>query len=167
MSRFDPAHLFEVEGPRLRRFLRRFAPGVSADDIVQDSFERLCAVDPETVASPRGLLFQTARNLAKNALIRQAKTPVSVRDPAEIEARAGDGDPEACLLRSELARGLNEVLNTLPEHKRLALYLFKVEGWSYGEIGERLGVSPRTCERYVADAIAHCYKELSGQGPQP
>ena len=45
--------------------------------------------------------------------------------------------------------------------KELKLGLFKLDGLSHKEIGARLGVSHRTVERYIADAIAHCYDALS------
>lgn len=157
----DLTRFFIDEAPRLRRFLRRFGRGVSADDIVQDTFEQLCATRSENIASPRAYLFRTARNLALNERKRARLIQVDlVGDAAELTVPDGFGDPEQQVLAGDLLVRLYEALALLPEHKRQALVLFKLEGYSYKEIGKRLGVSPRTVERYVADALAHCQKKL-------
>jgi len=152
--------LYAVEAPRLQRFLRRFGPAVSVEDIAQESFERLYAAEPGSVTSPRAFLFRTARNLAINSVLRQARAPVRSADPHELEATSTEPDPEQRLILSEAVERLDYALAALPEHKRRALILFKLEGRSYKEMGARLGVSPRTVERYVADALAHCFEEL-------
>jgi DNA-directed RNA polymerase specialized sigma24 family protein len=59
-STLDWANLFEEEAPRLLRFLRRFGPRVSAEDIAQDAFTRLAASKAEDIASPRAYLTVTA-----------------------------------------------------------------------------------------------------------
>lgn len=161
-TRSNWGHFFRAEAPLLRRFLSRFAPSVSADDLVQDSFERVSPIPLETVASPRGLLFRIARNLATDAMIREARTPVRRAGVRELEIACDSPDPEETAALREELRALEEALERLPRHKRVALVMFKVEGHSYKEIGKHLGVSPRTVERYVADAIAHCHRELRG-----
>jgi RNA polymerase sigma-70 factor (ECF subfamily) len=153
----DLAGFFAVEGPRLRCFLRRYWPGVSADDIAQDSFERLCSVNPDTVSSPRAYLFRTARNLAINERKRAACVNFElVGDPEALAAAPDGADPEQQVIADEMVARLHEALDRLPERQRLSVVLFKLEGWSYKEIGERLGVSPRTVERYVATGLAGC-----------
>lgn len=162
MKPAELARLFAVEGPKLRRFLRRFGPKVSPEDITQDSFERLQAVDPGTVDSPRAFLYRTARNRAINAWKRGMTAPVLGLDLLSSEPASPDLDPEERLLLNEALGRLNQALLALPEHKRTALLLFKAEGRSYKEIAAQLDVSPRTVERYVADAMAHCHRELRG-----
>jgi RNA polymerase sigma-70 factor (ECF subfamily) len=154
----DFTRLFAQEAPKLRRFLRRYGSAVSPEDITQESFERLYSAQPE--GSSRIFLFRTARNLAIDTLRREAIAPVRNSGENALEARSGEPDPEQRLLVSEAVQRLQGALAKLPEHKRAALLLFKLERHSYREIGARLGVSPRTVERYVADAIAHCHKEL-------
>ena len=159
-GRRDLGHLFLAEGPRLRRFLRRFVPGVSADDVVQDTFEQVCLAGPEKIGSPRAYLFRTARNLALNERKRIAVTRTDLVGDGSDFADPSVSDPEQQVLAGDLLERLYSALHVLPEHKRQALVLFKLEGYSYKEIGKRLGVSPRTVERYVADALAHCQKRL-------
>lgn len=153
--------LFLSEGPRLRRLLKRFGPPDAAEDLTQDAFAKLCAVDEKTIESPRALLFQTARNLGVDEMRRRQRSPIrSIDDPEQLDIPSDGPTPEEQITLAETVARLRAAMSTLPTHKRTALMLFKVEGYSYKEIGARLGVSPRTVERYVADAIAHCHKEL-------
>lgn len=162
MSAFgDLAKFFAVEAPRLRRFLRRFGPAISPEDIAQDSFARLCAVDPGTVTSPRAYLFRTARNLAITELRRRRRGPIDPHaDAGELDCPAEAPSPEDCTIAANAGELLAAALESLPERKRQALILFKIEGLSHKEIGARLGVSHRTVERYVADALASCNSVL-------
>jgi RNA polymerase sigma-70 factor (ECF subfamily) len=158
----DFTRLVAVEGPKLRRFLRRFGPAVSPEDIAQDSFARLYAAEADTSEAARAFLFRTARNLAIDAIRRAAAAPVRGGGWGEVEVRSTEPDPEERLVLCEQVTWLKRALRALPRHKRLALLLFKLERCSYKEIGLRLGVSPRTVERYVADAVSHCQAELGG-----
>lgn len=157
----DWPRLFRTEGPRLRRFLRRFGPTVSAEDIAQDSFARLCAADAGTIEQPRAYLYQTARNLAINEYQRARRSPVCPGFEAAAAALPdAEPGPEERLIAAETLAAVQTALSELPGHQRQALILFKVEGLSHKEIGKRLGVSHRTVERYVADALAHCHAAL-------
>jgi RNA polymerase sigma factor (sigma-70 family) len=163
----DLARFFAEEEPRLRRFLRRFGPAVSGDDIIQDCFARLCAADRASLISPRAYLFRIARNLALNELKRLKTRPIAaVRDIGRLELPSDAPSPEERLILADESARLRAALALLPAHQRIALTLFKGEGLSHKEIGRRLGVSHRTVERYVADALAHCHKTLSAETPK-
>jgi RNA polymerase sigma factor (sigma-70 family) len=153
--------LFLTEAPKLRRFLKKFGSADAADDMAQEAFARLCAVDEGSVESPRALLFQTARNLGVDEYRRRQRSPIRLaQDPDRLDIASEEPNPEEQVALAQTVRRLRAAMDSLPVHKRTALMLFKVDGYSYKEIGARLGVSPRTVERYVADAIAHCHKEL-------
>lgn len=157
MSRVRLHHIFEAEAPRLRRFLERWSPQ-RAEDLTQESFARLCASDVANIESPRAFLFQTAKRLAMNEarhnrIVRMDLVP----DLDAAGAVSSEPSPEHQAEVAADAARLHRVLDELPAHKREALLLFKLDGFSHKEIGERLGVSPRTVERYISDAVAHCH----------
>lgn len=162
MSRKELIRLFEDMAPGLRRYLSRFGPAISVDDIAQDAFARLAAAKPGTIEAPRAWLFRTAHNIALNEL-KRLKTAATdaVGDIAALEQPCDAPSPEDLVVRGDEAERLRGILELLPERQRTSLVLFKVEGLSHKEIGRRLGVSHRTVERYIADAIAHCYEYLS------
>jgi len=80
-----------------------------------------------------------------------------VADPDAAGAVSAEPSPERQVEIAADAAHLHRVLDELPSHKREALLLFKLDGFSHKEIGERLGVSPRTVERYISDAFSHCH----------
>ncbi len=161
-STLDWANLFEEEAPRLMRFLRRFGPRISAEDISQDAFAKLCAAKTGEIANPQAYLITIARNLALNELRRRDISPVQLAANAEaLDPPSEAPSPEENAIASEEAVRLRAALDALPERQRLALTLFKLEGLTHKEIGVRLNVSHRTVERYIADALASCYQSLS------
>ena len=161
MRQSDLRPLFEEIAPGLRRFLTRFGPAISPDDVTQDAFARLAAAPPGSVEAPRAWLFRTARNIALKELRRLKTAAAPVGDVAALEYASDTPSPEDFMISKDDAGRLRGILEILPERQRVALILFKVEGLSHKEIGRRLGVSHRTVERYVADAITHCYEYLS------
>lgn len=149
--------LFETEAPRLRRFLRRFSPQ-DADDLAQETFVRLCAADVSRIESPRAFLFKTARNLALNAARHERIAATdSIPDPDAAGAVSTEPSPEDRVTIAEDMAELRRALDQLAPNQRDALLLFRLEGLSHREIGARLGVSPRTVERYISDAVNHCH----------
>ena len=158
------AQFFESQAPALRRFLRRYGSEALAEDLVQESFARMCAADLTEVHSPRSYLFRTARNLALNELRRERVSKIDpLPPPALNEIAAQTPTPEDQTISAHELAGLNEALDSLPPKLRTALVLFRIEGLSHREIGIVLGVSHRSVERYVAQALSHCQVFLSSR----
>ncbi|MNG17855.1 putative RNA polymerase sigma factor FecI [compost metagenome] len=57
----------------------------------------------------------------------------------------------------ELLERIAQMLDGLKPKVRRAFLLAQCEGLSHKEIAEQMGVSLRSVERYVADALYHCY----------
>ncbi|MGD9967529.1 MAG: RNA polymerase sigma factor [Hyphomonadaceae bacterium] len=153
-STLDWANLFEEEAPRLMRFLRRFGPRISAEDISQDAFAKLCAAKTGEIANPQAYLMTTARNLALNDLRRQANHKTDPHAGIETLAPASTADPEADLIAAERASAAEAALAALDPHLREALLLHIIEGLTQPEAAKRLGVSRRTLQRYIETALA-------------
>ncbi|MGD9968229.1 MAG: RNA polymerase sigma factor [Hyphomonadaceae bacterium] len=149
----DWAVLFEEEAPRLMRFLRRFGPRISAEDVRQEAFAKLVAAE-EDIASPRAYLTTTARNLALNDLRRQKNAATDAHADIETIAPAYTADPEAQLIAAEEAAAAEAALHALDPRLRDALLLHLVEGLTQPEVAKRLGVSRRTVQRYIEAALA-------------
>jgi RNA polymerase sigma-70 factor (ECF subfamily) len=65
-------------------------------------------------------------------------------------------DPSATLLRRELAAKMEAALATLPEKHRIILVLREVEGLSYEELAERLGIHKGT----VMSRLFHARRKM-------
>ena len=153
-STLDWANLFEAEAPRLRRFLKRFGPRISAEDTAQDAFAKLWAAEREDIASPRAYLTATARNLALNDLRRQRNAATDARPDIDAVALVDAADPETQLIAAEEMALANAALSALDPRLRQALTLHIVEGLTQPETAERLGVSRRTVQRYIETALS-------------
>lgn len=131
-------------------------------DIVQESFLRLsqCS-DPDSIQNLRAFLFQTASHLVIDQHRRRAIRERHADPDCELDALA---DPVACperdyLSHTELQR-FTELLEQLPEIRRHAFVLFRLEGFSHDAIAQRLGISKRASERHVMLAMRHFAKHL-------
>ncbi len=55
------------------------------------------------------------------------------------------------------------LLDGLKTKVRTAFLLYQLGGMTHARIAEQLGVSSRTVERYVAEALFHCYQLRYGE----
>ncbi|MGH8464276.1 MAG: sigma-70 family RNA polymerase sigma factor, partial [Pseudomonas sp.] len=60
-------------------------------------------------------------------------------------------------LLMELLERIAQMLDGLKPKVRRAFLLAQCEGLTHKEIAAQLGISLRSVERYVADALYHCY----------
>jgi RNA polymerase sigma-70 factor (ECF subfamily) len=98
--------------------------------------------------SLRAWLFRIATNQAYDLLRKQRSRPtaplealLSHPDTPEIRRRRESQDPETYAERKELISEIQEALNTLPHPQRTAVVLCDVEGFSYREAADTIGVS--------------------------
>ncbi len=111
-------------------------------------------------------LFRITTHLAIDSVRRERTTQKDdVDELHETDlASAGEGilsttlgdDPRANALRRELAGKIQEALATLPEKHRTILVLREVEGLSYEELAERLGIHKGT----VMSRLFHARKKM-------
>ncbi|MFQ5688844.1 MAG: RNA polymerase sigma factor [Gemmatimonadota bacterium] len=112
-----------------------------AADIVQVAFVRgfrglrRCR-EPERVG---GWLFRIVVNLCKDHA--KSRHRRDVRLEAVSEVRSERGDPEESARRSEIRGEIERALQELGPEQREAFVLKHVEGWSYEDMSEALGVS--------------------------
>lgn len=114
-----------------------------AEDAVQTVFRRAMERE-EPFGGPdheRAWLIVTARNECKNQLRhwwRTKRTDVEALDSLTWE-QPGDGE-------------LWELILTLPEHEKMALYLHYYQGYSTGETADLMGKNPSTVRSWLCRA---------------
>lgn len=124
-----------------RYALRMMARPDDASDVVQQAFIngfrnlRRCR-EPERVGA---WLFRIAANLAKDQLKGPRRRNVSLEAVGAL--RSEEEDPDDAAERAELRGDIARALARLTAEQREAFILKHVEGWSYEEMAERLGVS--------------------------
>ena len=93
----------------------------------------------------------------KNQLIghiRKQKPTTSKNNREIIDTDAINlNSPEALLLKEELNHKIKALFNELPKQAGLVLRLKKIDGLRYKEISELLGISEKTVENHITNAI--------------
>ncbi|MHC6223294.1 sigma-70 family RNA polymerase sigma factor [Pseudomonas sp. X10] len=133
--------------------------GNSADaaDLAQDTFVRLLQrrEHPELTA-PRAFLRTVARGLVIDHWRREELHRAYLEALAHLpEAEAPSTETREVLL--ELLERIAQMLDGLKPKVRRAFLLAQCEGLTHKAIAEQMGISLRSVERYVADALYHCY----------
>lgn len=151
----------------LRAYLRRRFPGLpDPDDIVQEAYVRVLRMrETRTIVSPKSLLFVTARNVAVDQFRRRHATPVDDLTSSD-ELNVIEDKPAAneLLSREQELQLLGLAVQSLPERCRQIIMLKKIEGLSYEEIGQRLGISRNTISAQLTIGITKCRDFLLARG---
>jgi RNA polymerase sigma factor (sigma-70 family) len=151
----------------LRAFLGAHYPTLpDIDDLVQDTFARILrARHSGPIASPRGLLFAIARNLALDAMRR--------RQVVSFEPMAEDGSSSVFIDSADVVETvskqqefelLTEAIQSLPDRCRQVFTLRAVYGLSQREIARKLGISENTVEKQMSKGIRKCGEFFAQRG---
>lgn len=144
--------------PALRGYLHGMLATADVDDVVQETYVRvLRARERGPIDSPRGLLFATARNAARDLYRRRAAAPTT--PVTEIEfSRVFDESPGAAevVSRRQEIELLQAAIASLPPRCREILLLRKFENLSHREIAQRLGIAEHTVEAQLTKALHRC-----------
>jgi RNA polymerase sigma factor (sigma-70 family) len=155
----DP--LFRREAPRLLRYFRyRLGNREAAPDLVQESFARLLrASRVASLANPAAYLQRIARNLLVDARRRASAAPIEVLIDELCDCGVGPAQEDGLAMAELLAR-YEAAVAELSDKTRTVFLLQRVDGLSYRQIQERLGISMGTVEYHMMRAIAHLDQAL-------
>lgn len=136
--------------------LRIVGQPVLAEDVVQETFIRAwraARVAAEPVRDPQAWLLRIARNLALDALRRQAVRPQAVEreEATPIFELAVDHapEPEAALAAASRRVAVRRALGELPREQRQAVEMAFFEGLSHQAIASRQGLPLGTVKTRV------------------
>jgi RNA polymerase sigma-70 factor (family 1) len=132
-----------------------------ADDIVQEVFIKLWAnlhsLKDETVKS---LLYTIASNTIKNHFKHQKVVyNFQKQEPASESETADEAD--SALRQEELNRKLQAALAEIPEKSRDVFLMNRIEGLTYADIAERLGLSVKAIEKRMSEALSILRSRIS------
>lgn len=145
----------------------RYAPSVSnfayrfirvredVDDITHNIF---CSLwenreSLKDIESLKAYLFQMTRN----AIFKEFRHQQVV---SEYESEVGNDknenyyDGEKVVTTSDLLEMIDLMISNMPEPQRVAFRMSRYEHKTYAEIAEHLGVSPKTVQYYISQALA-------------
>lgn len=150
----------------LRAYLRGLVPPADVDDLVQETFARLLrARERGPITHPRGLLFATARNAARD-FFRRRTTANTIPITEFVELRVFDDAPSAAetVSRRQETELLTAAIAGLPPRCREILVLRKFENLSHREIAQKLGITEHTVEAQLTKALHRCEEFFARHG---
>lgn len=167
------ATIYEAERSALERFLRaRCGEDSEAEDIMQDLWLKLSALDTGPIENPRAYLFRIANNLALDR--RRSRQRAMQRDrgwlaeDGELQSPELRPDPaqpvDEAIVQQQEARVLRQAIEALPPGARRALQLYRVEGHNQGEIAVIMGISRSGVEKHLALAMKNLRNALCDCG---
>ena len=168
-----------VERHRRRAFA--IAIGLVRDEedaleIVQEAFFRVYRGLP--AFNGAASFFTWLYRIVKNLSIDLMRRPAWQRELALEEVDAGfdacldEADPGDMLRRREIAERIESALEALPPYHRGVILMREVEGMSYEEMAEAMGVSKGTimsrlfhARKKLQRALIACYSEATNAAP--
>lgn len=137
----------------LRRHVHRL-PRSDIDDLIQDAYARLWAVDYVHIDDGRSYFFTVIRNLLMEQARRARIVPMerlgeidALRIPSEEP-----GPDRRVSAQKELER-LERIVAGLPEQARRAFRLQKFQNRSQRDIATEMKISEKTVEKHIAAAL--------------
>lgn len=151
-------NLYSAHHGWLHTWLRhRLGNAADAADVAQDTFMRLLQRREHLqIQQPRAFLRTVARGLIIDHW-RREELHKAYLEALALVPEANTPDVETRELLLELLERIAKMLDGLKPKVRTAFSLAQCEGLRHQEIAQQMGVSVRTVERYIADALYHCY----------
>lgn len=156
----------------IRYFTARLRSRESAEDLIQDLFVRLCALQPHAaIDNPSAYLFRLANNMMLDRLRSTQRS--GARDEAWRRSHGADvggqavmdtASPEQAAAARERLRRTLEAIESLPPRTRRAFELHRLEGLSQEQTARTLGVSRKTIEKQVSAALKQVLAALRRSG---
>lgn len=123
------------------------------EELLQDFFlkiwEQRAKIDPEQ--SFRSYLFRVSENMVYD-FFRKASRDSKLREQLKTSYDEVYSHIEEGILSREDHSRLSELMELLPPQRRQIFMLCKMEGRSYKEVGELLGISPSTVNNQLLQA---------------
>jgi RNA polymerase sigma-70 factor (ECF subfamily) len=157
------AEIYARHAPRVYAYLWRMLQDEAlAEDLRQEAFIRLWQQRTKwsSRGSVAGYLVRVARNEALNAIEKgrvQRRWAVDQAGGPQATAPA----PDTVLEQRHTVECVSAAIEALPDRAREVFSLKRDAGLSYREIGELLGISPKTVEAHMSKAYALLRSALS------
>lgn len=108
----------------------------------------------------RPMLYVAARNRALDVL-RWRRVRERYAERVALQAAAAPADPEEVLAQREIERAFDAAVAGLSARMREIYLLHRLEGLTYREIADRLGISVKTVEVQMGRALKKLREQLA------
>lgn len=133
-----------------------------AAELVQETYVRVMrqVQTSRFEAAARAYLFQTATNLARDHHRRQKFRAHGRLDEVDESQLPLGCSPDQAVAAEQLLLLLRASIRDLPPDTRAVFFKARMQNMSYAQIGQELGMSIRTVERRMAEAMTVLCEKL-------
>lgn len=152
---------YRTERRKLLRYLQRRAGHDDAPDLVQEVFVRaLGSRQAGRIDNPAAFLRRVARNLLIDRARHRISNPVTM---VEFDERDVAVQPQQswAIEAADLMAAYQQAIDAMSPKTRAVFLLHRIEGISYREIGDRLGIGNRGVEYHMMRALSLCRHAIS------
>lgn len=134
----------------------------TAADLTQETYLRIAQHQKlDGIENIRAYLFRIANNLAIDHLRSRTRQPQHETELILEDLVCPQPKPETVCADSQQLAFLEQAIYELPEKCRTVFLMCRVEGKSYREISLELGISTRTVESHIRNALAQLQKKFA------
>ena len=157
----DLSQVYTEHNGWLKQWLyRRLGCSAQAADLAQDTFLRILQAQQKAGASlslerPRAYLATISRRLVYDHFRRQSLERAYLEMLAQLPEVFALSEEELLSMRETLQQ-LDALLDSLKPMVRSVFLLVQLEGLSYVQVAQRLGIGERTAKRHMATALEAC-----------
>ena len=145
---------------RVRRFAMGFLQNEGdADDVTHDVFVTLwqqCAEIPD-IASLKAYLFRMTRN-AIFSMFRHRRIAEEYMARARYQSEEASSETEEKIATADLLDLVHLTIQSMPEQRRRIFTMNRFDHMTYDEIATALGISRKTVEYHISQALARLRK---------
>ncbi len=156
--------LFEHHNQALQRFLaRRLDSRDDVSEVAQEVYLRLMRLkdDAKLTAHPRAYLFAVANSAIRDRRRRQRVRKYGQHQSFDDEATTcPEPSPETVLYWKQRLKMVRSALDELSPRCRRIFVLHRFKHRTYRQIGDEMGISSRTVENYISEALQLCRSKL-------
>lgn len=150
-------------GPLYLNFVRMVKDEVIAEEIIQDLFSRIWQ-KRESISIEKNFsayLYRTGYNLLMD-FYRKVKRDKQLYEKFKQVAIENYNHIEEVLHLKDSQALVSKALDTLPPQQRKVFELCRIEGYTYKEVAELLGISPNTVKEHFVKANQAIRKYITG-----
>jgi RNA polymerase sigma-70 factor (ECF subfamily) len=154
--------LYLAQSARLHRFFARRSSVDDALDLVQEAFLRLIRIQrttSEPIERPASYLSRIATNLMRDRARQQHRCSAATHVSFDENSHHASAPPDV-LEESEALARLHGAVDRLRPRTREIFLLHRVEGLTYVQIAEEVGMSVKGVKKQMAKALFELRRDL-------